>query len=138
MTPTYGDPDAPVTAGAGGTGHNSSDARYRAGNGGGAIRIVATGTFVHAGQVSANGTRGGSNDVGGAGGSVWVTAGALSGAGTFRANGAYGYYAGGGGGRVAVLASTGSFAGTLQADGGTTATGAAYNGQAGTTRLVTP
>ena len=74
------------------------------GDGGGAIRLIVSGTLANHGTISANGTSGG-NSGGGAGGSIWVTTGTLAGAGTFMANGAGGsggVTAGGGGGRVAI------------------------------------
>ncbi len=139
VTPTYGNPDQPVTFGAGGTSYNSSSPSYVGGNGGGVIRVNVLGTFQHDGLLDANGGRGGVYDTGGAGGSVWVTTSQLNGTGIVRANGAYGYYAGGGGGRTAVYTTNGSWApnGTrLSSNGGSAATGAANYGQAGSTRFV--
>jgi hypothetical protein len=54
---------------------------------------------------------------GGAGGSVWVSAGALAGNGAVRANGGSGD-AGGGGGRIAVYYGDSSFAGAYSVNGG--------------------
>ncbi len=134
----YGSSTQPNVPGGGGTSNNSTDATYAGGSGGGVIRIQVANRFGLDGVVSANGGRGGQYDCGGAGGSVWVTAGTMAsgnGTGRFEANGAYGYYSGGGGGRVAVQAGATagwvSSATTLRATGGT---GANYgSGAVGTT-----
>jgi hypothetical protein len=130
--PTYGDPFAPTTAGAGGSGGDDVD--YGA-NGGGVIRIDASGAPVRIeGRVDADGNgldhRFDFEDTGGAGagagGSVYVTAKSLSGAGTISADGG-GYCADcingfggmGGGGRVALLyGEAGAWSGTARAHGG--------------------
>jgi len=140
-TPTsvYGNADQPVTFGAGGTSYNSSSSTYMGGNGGGVLRLDVPGTLVLNGVLDANGARGGSYDTGGAGGAIWVSTGALNGAGMIRADGAYGYYAGGGGGRVAVHTAGGSWsssASTLHSNGGAAATGSPYYGQAGSARYI--
>ena len=57
---------------------------------------------------------------GGAGGSAWITAGTLTGAGVVSANGGAGstYGGGGGGGRIALLYRTNLFSGAVMASGG--------------------
>ncbi|MEQ9498299.1 MAG: LruC domain-containing protein [Deltaproteobacteria bacterium] len=105
VTPTFGSATQPVTFGAGGTSASNSNASYRGGNGGSAVRVIVAGAFAFDGRIHASGGRGAAYDSGGAGGSVWVTAGNLNASGgRLEANGAYGYYAGGGGGRIAVEA----------------------------------
>jgi hypothetical protein len=115
----YGSVTNPTTLGSGG---NSLP-------GGGAIRLTVPGTLTlgASGVISACGSvpyeYGGS----GAGGSVWITAGALAGNGTVKANGGTGGsasangggLAGGGGGRVAVWSTSGDFGNVaIQAYGG--------------------
>ena len=109
---TYGSPSMPTDLGSGAP----PDERAWGGTGGGAIRLIVTGTLNNQGTVSANG--GGSSNAGscesgaGSGGSVWVTARALAGAGVFKADGGTPgstYWAGaGGGGRIAVYYTTNS------------------------------
>ncbi len=101
---TYGYAVQPTDLGSGGSAddHNQD----WGGSGGGAIRLVVSGTLTNNGLISANGTGGGyPAGAGGSGGSIWVTTGALTGSGTFQANGGnrvHDYGAGGGGGRIAV------------------------------------
>ncbi|RPI33909.1 MAG: DUF11 domain-containing protein, partial [Chloroflexota bacterium] len=104
------------------------------GNGGGAIRLVVTGTLTINGYLSANGAPATYAFAGGgAGGSLWVTVGTIAGNGIIQANGGNATAdatGNGAGGRVAVYYG-GTFPGslTLQAnhgDGG-------YNGEPGTT-----
>ena len=91
------------------------------GNGGGAIRLIVTGTLTNDGTISANGGSGPGNwppgpdnyAGGGSGGSIWATVGTLTGSGTFAANGAPRYWGAlptspaGGGGRIAVYYANG-------------------------------
>src|ERR1039458_8985513 len=73
---------------------------------------------------------------GGSGGSIWLTVGALSGAGFITANGGSGVDAvggGGGGGRISISYNNNSFAGPVSAYGG----GGANWGGAGTVYLKT-
>lgn len=102
----YGDPKKPVTLGSG-----SMDA-----NGGGAIRLIASGTVNLNGLVSASG---GGRSGGGAGGSIWITCVRFEGRGRIRANGGHDEVGGGGGGRVAVYSEEQSFRGKMEAKGGT-------------------
>jgi RHS repeat-associated protein len=136
--PTYGSATAPVNLGSGGAG-----AQYYGSNGGGAIRLIVSGTLINNGIISANGqavlpAQGGA----GAGGSVYVTTATLAGSGTFAANGGSNTAptlsgaAAGGGGRVAVYyAGPTSFTGfaTSTASGGLfTGTTPGYAGANGT------
>ena len=114
--PTFDDPFAPTKAGAGGSG---GDDVARGANGGGAIRIDASQAPVRIeGRVDADGNgldhRFSFEDTGGAGagagGSVYVTAKSLAGAGTITADGGgycttciNGFGGMGGGGRVALV-----------------------------------
>ncbi|MCY2987373.1 MAG: Ig-like domain-containing protein [Planctomycetota bacterium] len=101
------------------------------GNGGGAIRLIVTDRLTLDGSITANGLGGMQGpDVGGAGGSVWVTAGTLAGGGAVQTNGGNGYASGGGGGggRIAVYYRDGSgFTGYSSS----TATGGAGAGPGG-------
>ncbi len=97
----------------------------RGGYGGGAIQFNVGGTLQVDGAIAAGGGamihNGSANyAAGGAGGSVWITAGTLTGAGSISANGGPGstYGSGGGGGRIAVLYGTNSFSGAVTATGG--------------------
>ncbi len=102
---TYGSQFAPVDLGSSGTGSSSGVQGLwssTGGAGGGAIRLIVSGTLTNNGAISANGnaataTYGG----GGAGGSVYTTARTLAGSGIFSANGGVSNN-GGGGGRITV------------------------------------
>ena len=76
----YGSITRPVNYGSGGGANNASD-------GGGAVKLTIAGSMVNNGSVEANGARTVSGYYSGCGGSVWVTANSLSGAGSFAANG---------------------------------------------------
>ncbi|MBL8990250.1 MAG: hypothetical protein JNJ48_01580, partial [Phycisphaerae bacterium] len=120
---TYGSVVAPVTLGSGG-GRDTDCCGYRApGRGGGAIRLTASGTVTIEGRAS---VEGGDAPVvesgGGAGGSLWITCGALAGAGVISADGGDGapvtQGGGGGGGRIAVQYGSSSFTGVMTSTGG--------------------
>ena len=84
--------------------------------GGGSVRLTVAGTLTVDGTISAGG------QAGGAGGSIFLTAATLTGAGSIRADGGTAINTssgGGGGGRVALLADTLNFSGSLAAIGGT-------------------
>ena len=84
--------------------------------GGGSVRVAVAGTLTVDGTISAAG------QVGGAGGSIYLTASTLTGGGSIRADGGNASNTssgGGGGGRVALLADTLNFSGNLTAIGGT-------------------
>ena len=128
-TVTYGLFNAPVELGSG------SGCNYYAsgGNGGGAIRLIVSGTLTLNGSITANGSNGvsyyssfGYHSGGGSGGSIYLTTNGLEGSGSFEANGGdgigpagSGWSGGGGGGRIAIHYYTNSFAGTTSASGGT-------------------
>jgi hypothetical protein len=114
----------PSDHGSGG-GSNSNDG-WPGGTGGGRMLLQVAGTLQVVGLLAADGA-GPANAGGGAGGSINITAGALSGSGTIRANGGSpitaslpaGWRAGGGGGgRIAMSYGTLTFGGTVQALGG--------------------
>ena len=125
--PIYGLASAPVDLGSGGVA-----AQYTGSNGGGAVRLIVSGTLTNNGVISANGqavlpAQGGA----GAGGSVYVTTGVLAGSGSFNANGGSNTTptlsgaAAGGGGRVAVYYnSAANFSGFTTS----TATGGVFTG----------
>ena len=98
---TYGSNNMPVDLGSGGSGGYASPAGAP---GGGAIRLIVTGTLTNNGVVSANGAGAGGCSGGGSGGSIYASASTLAGAGVFQVNGGSGSgcNAGGAGGRVAV------------------------------------
>ncbi len=114
---TYGSSLAPTDLGSGGSGGYQvyPAGNPTGGNGGGAIRLIVTGTLTNNGIVSANGGNGTAYYLGGvagsgSGGSVYVTTGTLAGSGVFQANGGTTTVPGnppttalaGGGGRVAI------------------------------------
>ena len=135
----YGSALQPTERGSGGgTGYNG-----RGGKGGGAIRIQVAGTMNTSGTVRANAESGaqGSNysyaGGGGAGGSIWVTTGSLTGTGVFQAIG--GSSAGndggaGAGGRIAVH--FGDWTGFTNPQGSSAAGGSGYGGAGGLGTLV--
>ncbi|MBI5421096.1 MAG: DUF2341 domain-containing protein, partial [Parcubacteria group bacterium] len=121
---SYGSATAPTDLGSAG---GAGDCCGRIGSaGGGAIRLVVTGTLTLNGTVTSNGA----NVAGdypyagaGSGGSIYVTTGTLTGSGTFTANGGSlnntgGGGGGGAGGRIAVYYTTNTFLGTLTVNGG--------------------
>lgn len=116
----YGSSLMPADSGSGG---GVSTAYINDGcQGGGVIRFNIGGTLELDGRISADGNPGlNDNSGGGAGGSVWITAGALSGSGRISASGGMGEPyggAGGGGGRIAMYARKASaFSGSLHAWG---------------------
>ncbi|MFH1745535.1 MAG: dockerin type I domain-containing protein [Planctomycetota bacterium] len=117
----YGSITEPTALGSGG-GYDT-DHGVNGGAGGGAIHVIVNGTFTCDGELSANGLVGAQYDAGGgAGGSIWIEAGTLAGAGVFHANGGPGSYlphaGGGGGGRVAIYYDSSSFSGSVAAYGG--------------------
>ena len=126
---SYGDLLAPTGWGSGGG--NMGNGTSPGGAGGGWVRLSVGGVLTVAGQLSANGE--GTYDSGGAGGSVYVSAGTLAGSGSITANGGSAGYAqsgGGGGGRIALYYGSSTFSGGLTALGGLSA--AANSGGAGT------
>lgn len=112
---THGNPLAPTDLGSGGASVGATSGTTRGGFGGGALRIDVTGNCMIEGRITSDGERAFGNPTagcgGGAGGSVWLTADRIIGAGTLRAiGGRYtSYEAAGAGGRIALewLASSG-------------------------------
>lgn len=117
---SYGSANKPVHLGSGGgqgTGGNN------AGSGGGAIRLSVGGTLLlDNATVATDGSLGiqdGSG--GGAGGSIWINAGAIIGSGLIGANGGDGELfngGGGGGGRIAIYSAMNTFTGAVSVVGG--------------------
>ncbi len=106
---TYGSSTEPVDFGSSGNGYHP--------HGGGAIRLLVTGTLSNDGTISADG---GSTS---SGGSIYVTANNLIGAGAFHANGGQNYcpnvcFGSGGGGRVAIYYQNSTFSGGAESLGG--------------------
>jgi len=137
---TYGSIVAPTQLGRSGVGNQFS---YYVTPGGGAIRLDVAGTLTCAGgtNIVADGMYPPGNLYrGGAGGSVWITANALAGAGIVSAAGGPGKsytlshnMHGGGGGRIAVVLGSDDFGGvTFSAPGGLKYGDDAANGAPGT------
>ena len=132
----YGSISCPTMLGAGHSNNNYC--------GGGAIHLDIAGTLVNNGLVSADGNRDGGANYPTAGGSVWITAGTMSGSGDFTANAAkrttdYGNSFAGGG-RVSLTvtnenADLSGLTGAITAYGAGSRTG--RNGGAGTVYLRT-
>ena len=114
---TYGSQPQPSDFGSSGGGDSDGST---GGAGGGAIRLIVTNALTLDGQVTANGGGGSNHSGGGSGGSIWATAGILTGTGSFVANGGTGsgYGGGGGGGRVCVHVGINDFGGTMSVLGG--------------------
>lgn len=147
-TATYGDPLAPVDVGLGGFSSQDYEAvahatSTMAGEGGGGLRLTVGGTLQVEGYVGSDGALGRTDDGtnGGAGGSIWITAGALAGHGKVHVHGGTGVKdqasptvnegGGGGGGRIAVEADVSGWLGSLGAEGGVGG-GSAEAGEDGT------
>jgi hypothetical protein len=129
----YGSTVAPANPGSGGGPNNEGLSQSGSGAGGGALQMTVEGTLAVDGKLSADGKPGLAGG-GGSGGSLWLVAHALTGAGLISANGGAGdgSSGGGGGGRVALYFATNQFKGVLSARGG-----AGYNyGGAGTIYLL--
>ena len=113
--PTYGSALATTDLGSGGGGAFGGWSA-----GGGAIRLLVSGTLTNNGTVTAKGyaTIAG-NTGGGAGGSIYLTTGTIAGNGTFTANGGTGTNGYGGGGRIAIYYENGGFnLASMTANGG--------------------
>lgn len=92
--------------------------------GGGAVRLIVSGTLHVDGVIAANGLQPEFQHGGSAGGSIWVTTGTFSGSGFIQAQGGapggtgyHGIRGGGGGGRIAIHYEASTFSGTLDATG---------------------
>ena len=125
---TYGSILHPATPGSGGFWGGNNDAP-----GGGRMRLEVTGLLTVNGSITARAPV--RNNAGGAGGSIWITAGSLAGTGVVDASCAKNASPGGGGGRVAVyVTNSDSFANVeISARGGNPSSG--YDGAAGTVYL---
>jgi hypothetical protein len=98
----YGLTFSPISAGSGGHGHDTETGP----SGAGVIRLTITDRLTVNGAIRADGRdhAAGTTQAGGAGGSVWITAGTLAGTNAISAVGGIGrdYSGGGGGGRIAI------------------------------------
>ncbi|HWD19456.1 MAG TPA: carboxypeptidase-like regulatory domain-containing protein [Verrucomicrobiae bacterium] len=114
----YGSATQPADFGSGG-GAGSGGAAGGS-EGGGAIRLMVGGTLDLEGSLTAEGGAAlQDNAGGGSGGSLWLSANALTGAGSITANGAPGEFHGGGGagGRIALYIPSNSWTGLITANG---------------------
>ncbi len=106
--PVYGSTNAPTYPGSGGGVKVGSSPQ--AGDGGGAVRIEASGSVTVKGSITANGGNHKQTyeGAGGSGGAIFISCKSFGGSGALRANGGIGQntgtrrYGGGGGGRIAV------------------------------------
>ncbi|MCK4946368.1 MAG: hypothetical protein KAS59_08915, partial [Alphaproteobacteria bacterium] len=145
----YGGDGGDGTAGAGGAGYGSitepddigsGGGQYSGdlgGSGGGAVKLIVSGTTIIEGDIITNGQNESSNGRGGggSGGSIWINTGILAGAGSITANGGSTSYlecGGGSGGRIAVYYTTDSSTVTYQSYGGLAGGTTARMGGAGT------
>jgi hypothetical protein len=101
----YGSLTQPISLGSGGSGGLGSFA-----SGGGAIKLVVTGSLTVDGII--NSDAGDLCDNGGSGGSVWIDAETFQGTGSVTASGV-GYDRSGSGGRIAIYYTTSSFSGSI-------------------------
>ena len=96
--PTYGSAAFPVDLGSAGPAYFGQVSR-----GGGSLRLNVDGALNLDGEITADGTCSATwNCSGGSGGSLFISAGTLAGAGQISANGAYSQQGKGGGGRIAI------------------------------------
>lgn len=121
---THGSVTRPTRLGSNGNG----------GTGGGAVRLNVAGDTTLNGIISADGRDTRDHwQVGGAGGSVWLTTASLAGRGTIRARGGHGRASGGGGGgRIAVDLTSGNRFGDVVMTAGGQPVGAPRRGGSGT------
>ncbi len=144
----YGNVLTPTTAGSGGGACGIANCNSKGGRGGGIIFINVTDTFNLTGIITVDGEEGiGAGwdfaGGGGAGGSVWIDSGTLTGSGSIGANGGNGATwssdgaGGGAGGRVAVYYNTNNGFSTTSSTvtGGSGGTGA-QNGDVGTLAFI--
>jgi hypothetical protein len=119
---TYGELNAPVWPGSAG-GHPGVQGSGSGASGGGAVRIVASGTIWLDGSISAKGATGSASCGGGSGGGVYIDCANLEGTNTIMVAGGSttSYGGGGGGGRIAVY-----YSGRLRDGGYTVAGGSGY------------
>ncbi len=120
----YGSLTQPIELGSGGSDSGNP--------GGGAIKLIVSGTLLVDGLITANAVHL-ANHGGGAGGSIWIKTGTLAGAGIIQANGAQGGNDnGGGGGRIAIDYQVNDYSGTVTAWGGLNGQSGSVVGGAGT------
>jgi hypothetical protein len=115
----YGSVSNPNSLGSGG---GAGQGAVTTNAGGGVVRLTVSGALLLDGLISVNGGTAMTNNFGGgSGGSAYVSATTLSGAGRIAAEGgaAHAFGGGGGGGRIALLCTTNYFTGTYSAKGGT-------------------
>ncbi|HOZ56338.1 MAG TPA: hypothetical protein PLH29_03880, partial [bacterium] len=137
----YGSSTAPTDLGASG---GAGGSIYAGGAGGGAVKLNVTGTLrvAYGASINANGSNGvGSGNYdpgGGAGGSVWLIANAITGSGAITANGGNGYFngatyygGGGGGGRIAISVAQDEFEGIISSAAGIGYTAGAEGSEVG-------
>ena len=126
---TYGSIFAPVDLGSGGATYSTS---YRGADGGGRIKLTATGAFAIEGTIQADGCSNPNRGGGGSGGSIYLIADSFSGSGELSAIGSsYSYSNGshGGGGRIAMIATTSdSYSGNLYMHSGGPVSSSRYAG----------
>ncbi|MBI2441807.1 MAG: hypothetical protein HYV35_10605 [Lentisphaerae bacterium] len=127
---TYGNSNAPILPGSGGGNYTGG---YAPSQGGGLVRLDASGTITLNGTLTANGG-GTATGAGGAGGGIYITCRILAGNSaniTARGSNATGGYGAGGGGRIAVWRMYHTYTGSApSAAGGTSAS--SYPGATGT------
>ncbi len=135
----YDSLERPSELGSGSAGHHPHG---NGGNGGGMIELGVAETLEMNGRIVADGGNASGpwagNVGGGAGGSIFIRAARMTGAGSIRADGGQGGTqngGGGGGGRIALhVTDASAFAGTVSADRGA----GAYDGDVGTIYLADP
>jgi len=127
---SYGSYTEPVSFGSGGNYSNTDNGR----DGGGVIKINATGTVTINGTVTADGQ--GSGYANGAGGSIWIIANSLAGSGSITSDGGQGSRGGGaGGGRVSISYTSSTYTGNFSVAGGGPGSSNANVGEPGTLNL---
>ena len=142
----YGSVLYPTNCGSAGHGLGGSGDATRShweNQGGGAVKLTINGTLTVDGLIAADaGIARYIYTSSGAGGSIWITAQTLAGAGLISARGADGsvgvYNGRGGGGRIALYLATNSFTGVVRADGGQGNEQSADRGGAGTIFMKSP
>lgn len=145
----YDDPKAPIWPGSSGA-YGDSDINKRGGNGGGEVWIEARKEISIDGTITMSGTTALAHGGSGSGGSIYLRASSIVGAGTISAKGGdvsstvmglpsnhWGYPAGGGGGGYITLRTdrdcpvADTFSGTISVDGGNAHIGGDYNEETG-------
>lgn len=132
---TYGSLTEPNDFGSSGAGGYNGTSGVYGGNGGGVAKLVISGTLTlnntTSASINANGQNGGDptnytwGSGGGAGGSIWINAATLTGAGAITSNGGNGAGAGGGG-RIALYVTNWNYTGTTITANRGTGAGSTY------------